>query len=60
MKVEKKHKHGIKTRITEKHKVSQPWITRDVIDHCQCKNKNSVVGIVDGERNEVGDGIKDE
>jgi len=54
MKAEKKCKHGIKTRI------SQPWITRVIIDHCQHKNENSVVDLVDGERNEVGDGIKDE
>ena len=33
-KAEKKCKHGIKTRIIEKHQASQPWITRDIIDHC--------------------------
>ena len=60
MKAEKKCKHGIKTRIIEKHQVSQPWITRVIIDHCRCKNKNSVVDLVDGKRNEVGDGIEDE
>ena len=54
MKAEKKCKHGIKTRIIEKHQVSQPWITRDIIDHYRCKTKNSVVDVVDGERNEVG------
>ena len=59
MKAEKKCKHGIKTRIIEKHQVSQPWITRDIIDHCWRK-KNSMVAIVNGERNEVGDGVMDE
>ena len=54
MKAQKKWKHWIKTRI------SQPWITRVIIDHCRHKNENSVVDLVDGERNEVGDGIKDE
>ena len=42
MKVEiaQKSKHGIKTRIMEKHQVSQPWISRDIIDHYQHNNKN--------------------